>query len=164
MAAGLRGLARAGQPTRETYMAVAGKLLAWRVRHADPGLWPRAPRMLTATLDDGWGHGIGIIQALAEAVGVEVHPLGTCQPAELVVRACADLQPDLLGISVLHFDSDEAVRHIVRRLPIMTTMVAGGAAYRYDPDFAQRTGTHFTARDGRAFLSFLMAFRPHRRE
>jgi hypothetical protein len=156
-------LARLPRPSRDTYLAAAAKLRAWQTAHGPSTLWSAAPCMATATLDDGWGHGLQIIQELAEAVGVRVHPLGICRSPDEVIDACMAHQPDLLGITVLQFDSEEAVRHIVTHLPPVTTLVAGGPAYRYDPDFAARTGTHFSAADGRDFLRFLLGFRPCRR-
>ena len=145
-------------PTRQGYLDAADRLAARRRRGS--ALWARAPRMLTATIDDGWGHGLAVIQALARAAGVRVAPLGILQKPETIVRACRRDRPDLLGLTVLQFDSDDAVRHIVAHLPPPTTLVAGGAAYRYDPDFGKRTRTPFVARNGAAFLQFLLNYRP----
>ncbi len=145
-------------PSRERYLESAANLTAGRRSSLKP-LWPRSPRMLTATLDDGWGHGLEIIHALAEAVGVSVEPLGVLQPPEAVVAACRQHRPDLLGLTVLQFDSDDAVRHILGQLPPDTTLIAGGAAYQFDPDFAKRTQTPFVARNGAAFLQFLQNYR-----
>lgn len=144
-------------PTRQGYLDAADQLAAQRRR--EPVLWPRPPRMLTATIDDGWGEGLAVIQALACGAGVLVENLGVLQPPETIVKACQRERPDLLGLTVLQFDSDDAVRHIVERLPPQTTLVAGGAAYRYDPDFAKRTRTPFVARNGAAFLQFLLNYR-----
>jgi methylmalonyl-CoA mutase cobalamin-binding subunit len=121
--------------------------------------------MVTATLDDGWGHGLAVIEALAVAVGVVVHALGVRQPPATIVNACHDKQADLLGLTVLQFDSDEDLIAITRALPPETTLIAGGAAFIYDPEFAARTGTPVVARDGAAFLTFLLQFQPvERRE
>ncbi|MDJ0722041.1 MAG: cobalamin-dependent protein [Desulfobacterales bacterium] len=143
-------------PTRQGYLDAADQLAAQGRR--EPALWPRPPRMLTATIDDGWGEGLTVIQALACGAGVLVENLGVLQPPETIVRACRRERPDLLGLTVLQFDSDDAVRHIVARLPPQTTLVAGGAAYRYDPDFAKRTRTPVVARNGAAFLQFLLNY------
>ncbi len=146
-------------PTREGYLEAAVVLTAARRRSGQQTLWQRAPLMLTATLDDGWGHGLDIIHALAEAVGVRVEPLGVLQTPETVVAACRQHRPDLLGLTVLQFDSDDAVRHILAHLPPPTTLIAGGAAYQFDPDFAGRSQTPFVARNGAAFLQFLANYR-----
>ncbi len=147
-------------PTRQGYMEAAGQLRAHRQQAGHKALWPRTIRMLTATVDDGWGYGLEVIHALAEAIGVRVAPLGVLQAPEAIVAACRRKRPDLLGLTVLQFDSDDAVRHIVDRLPAATTLVAGGAAYQYDPDFAARTRTPFVARHGAAFLRFLLHYQP----
>jgi len=151
---------RRGKPSREDYLEGARKLEALRRQSAWGGLWPQPPLMITATLDDGWGHGLEIIEALAASVGVAVHSLGVLQSPETIVQACRERQPDLLGLTVLQFDSDDALIRITRSLPPVTTLIAGGAAYRYDPEFAERTGTHAVARDGIAFLRFLLGYQP----
>ena len=151
---------RCGNPTREVYLQGARELEAHRIRSPWGGLWPRSPLMITATLDDGWGHGLGIIEALASAVGISIHSMGVLQPPSSIVQVCCEKKPDLLGLTVLQFDSDDAVREINAGLPPMTTLIAGGAAYRYDPDFAERSGTRAVARDGRAFLHFLLHYQP----
>ncbi len=148
---------RDNPPTREGYLETAAALTAGRQSELKP-LWPRSPSMVTATLDDGWGHGLDIIHSLAEAVGVHIEPLGVLQSPEAVVAACREHRPALLGLTVLQFDSDDAVRHILAHLPPTTTLVAGGAAYQFDPDFAERTQTPFVARNGAAFLQFLLNY------
>jgi methylmalonyl-CoA mutase cobalamin-binding subunit len=156
----LQDWSRQGKPTREDYLEGARKLEALRRQSEWGGLWPRPPSMLTATLDDGWGHGLDIIEALAVSAGVTVHALGVLQSPATIVRACRDRQPDLLGLTVLQFDSDDALIHITRSLPPGTTLIGGGAAYLYDPEFAERTGTHAVARDGIGFLRFLLDYQP----
>jgi len=156
----LQDWARQGKPTREDYLEGARKLETLRRQSEWGGLWPQSPLMITATLDDGWGHGLDIIETLAASVGVTVHSLGVLQSPAAIVQACRDRQPALLGLTVLQFDSDEALIHITRALPPVTTLIAGGAAYLYDPEFAERTGTHAVARDGRAFLQFLLDYQP----
>ena len=148
------------KPTREDYLGAAAQLAACAREPGCSALWPRPPVMLTATLDDGWGHGLEIIQALAAAAGIRVEPLGVLQAPEAVAAACRRKRPELLGLTVLQFDSDDAVRYIAAHLPAVTTLVAGGAAYRYDPDFAERTGTPFVAHSGAAFLRFLLNYQP----
>jgi methylmalonyl-CoA mutase cobalamin-binding subunit len=148
------------KPTRDGYLGAAERLAAFGRQPHCMALWPRPPVMLTATLDDGWGYGLEIIQALAAAAGIQVEPLGVLQRPEAVVAACRHKHPDLLGLTVLQFDSDEAVQHVVTHLPAGTTLIAGGAAYLYDPDFAERTRTPVVATNGAAFLSFLLEYHP----
>ena len=154
----LQQWSRRGKPSREDYFSMAREFEVVRRQSEWGGLWPQPPSMITATLDDGWGHGLDIIEALAASVGVAVHSLGVLQAPATIVQACRERQPDLLGLTVLQFDSDDAMIHITRSLPPVTTLIAGGAAYRYDPEFAERTGTHAVARDGIAFLRFLLGY------
>ena len=149
-----------GKPTREDYLAGARTLERLRRESPHRGLWPEPPLMITATLDDGWGHGLDVIEALAAAVGVVVHRLGVLQRPPAILAACRAQQADLLGLTVLQFDSDDDLSEITRALPPETTLIAGGAAFVYDPEFAVRTGTLHVARDGAAFLAFLLRFTP----
>jgi methylmalonyl-CoA mutase cobalamin-binding subunit len=149
-----------GKPTREDYLAGARTLESLRRESPRRGLWPKPPLMITATLDDGWGHGLDVIEALAAAVGVAVHRLGVLQRPEGILATCREQQADLLGLTVLQFDSDDDLTEITRGLPPETTLIAGGAAFVYDPEFAARTGTLHVARDGAAFLRFLIGFNP----
>jgi methylmalonyl-CoA mutase cobalamin-binding subunit len=151
---------RLAKPTREDYLKGAQMLDHLRRQSGEGGLWSRPPLMMTATLDDGWGHGLDVIESLAAAVGVTISPLGLLQPPATILKACREAQPDLLGLTVLQFDSDDALKKITAALPPITTVIAGGAAFRYDPEFAERTGTHAVARDGAAFLRFLLAYQP----
>ncbi len=149
-----------GKPTREDYLAGARALEGLRREAPRRGLWLKPPLMITATLDDGWGHGLDVIEALAAAVGVVVHRLGVLQRPPAILAACRAQQADLLGLTVLQFDSDDDLSEITRALPPETTLIAGGAAFIYDPEFAVRTGTLHVARDGVAFLRFLLEFNP----
>ena len=149
-----------GKPTREDYLAGARALETLRRQSPNHGLWPTPPLMITATLDDGWGHGLEVIEALAAAVGVAVYPLGVLQRPDAILAACRERHADLLGLTVLQFDSDDDLIEITRGLPPATTMIAGGAAFIHDPEFAARTGTQNMARDGAAFMQFLLRFTP----
>jgi methylmalonyl-CoA mutase cobalamin-binding subunit len=144
-------------PTRESYLNTAGELSAWRSERGHPGLWEPPPLMVTATIDDGLGHGMEVIENLAEAAGVRIHSLGLLRSPDDIVKACLELTPRLLGLTVLQLDSDDWVADIVRRLPSSTLLVAGGPAFQYDEDFARRTGTHVVVKNGAAFLKFLIS-------
>ena len=113
--------------------------------------------MVSATIDDGWGHGLEVIEKLAAATGVRIHSLGLLQSPERISEACLKLNPRLLGLTVLQLDSDDWVADIVRRLPSSTLLVAGGPAFHYDEDLARRTGTHVVVKNGAAFLQFLIS-------
>jgi methylmalonyl-CoA mutase cobalamin-binding subunit len=146
--------------TRETFLNTAEDLTAWRTAHHHPGLWPSPPLMLTATIDDGWGHGLEIIEKLAAAIGIRVQRIGLLQSTGRIITACREQSPDFLGLTVLQFDSDDTVAEIARNLPPSTLLIAGGAAYQYDDDFAERTGTPVVIKNGAALLRFLMQWNP----
>lgn len=151
------------RPTRQDYLEAAGTLTACARQSGRKPLWRHPPYMVTATVDDGWGHGLEVIQTLAAAAGVRVDPLGVLMTSDAITAACHRKMPDLLGLTVLQFDSEDAVRRIVAHLPPVTTLVAGGAAYQYDPDFAVQTQTPFVALSGAAFLRFLLNYHPPER-
>jgi len=145
-----------GPPTREVYLNAARELRLWRKERNHTGLWTVPPLMVTATVDDGWGHGLEVIEKLADAVGIRVNPLGLLQAPAAIIEACRRMKPHFLGMTVLQFDSDDMVAEIIHGLPPFTRLVAGGAAFHYDPDFAARTGTHVVMKNGTAFLRFLI--------
>ncbi|MGD9973831.1 MAG: hypothetical protein AB7S77_12300 [Desulfatirhabdiaceae bacterium] len=145
-----------GPPTREVYLNAARELTVWRKERNHTGLWTVPPLMVTATIDDGWGHGLEVIEKLAEAAGIRVHSLGLLQPPVAIIDACRRMKPHFLGMTVLQFDSDDKVAEIVHGLPSFTRLVAGGAAFYHDPDFAVRTGTHVVMKNGALFLQFLI--------
>ena len=151
---------RAGKPSREDYLKGARWLERQRSQSQYKGLWPQPPLMITATVDDGWGHGLDVMEALAMAVGITIDRLGVLQSPATILKACRERHPDLLGLTVLQFDSDDALKEIATSLPETITLVAGGAAFRYDPDFARRTATRVVARNGASFLQFLLTFQP----
>lgn len=146
-----------GPPTREVYLNAARELTVWRKERNHTGLWAVSPLMVTATIDDGWGHGLEVIEKLADAAGLRVSRLGLLQTPAIIIEACHRMKPYFLGMTVLQFDSDEMVAETVRGLPSSTRLVAGGAAFHHDPDFATRTGTRMVVKNGAAFLRFLMA-------
>ena len=147
----------AGLPSRQELMAAADRLGQMRRDLKVPGLWPRSPILLTATLDDGIGQGLAVIEAFAAAIGMEVIPLGLMQSPTAVIDACWHHQPHFLGMTILQFDSEDELREIARALPATTCIVAGGPVFLADPGFADRTGTHFAARHVADFLRHMLS-------
>jgi methylmalonyl-CoA mutase cobalamin-binding subunit len=150
-----------GRPSREGYLRAAEQLTDWKRAVGIDGLWSPAPRMVTATLDDMLGHGLDLIHRLARLVGLRLHPLGLLQTPETIVKACRRLRPDLLGLTVLQFDSEDNLTAIHRRLPVTTRLIAGGPVFRADPQLAHRAGVDAVIPDAAAFLRFMLDFRPH---
>ena len=113
---------------------------------------------MTATLDDGLGHGLEIIRMFSEIAGLEIINLGLLLTPEEIITACKKTPPDLLGFTVLQFDSEENILMISRNLPSKTKIIAGGPVFTADPEFARRAGIHFTAKNVAYFIRFLLQF------
>jgi len=122
----LQSWQQSGIPSRQRLVDQASRILALRDAMAIPGLWHNPPLMLAATLDDGFGHGLEIIRLWAEAVGMQVHFAGLLLNPSQILEACRRLQPDLLGVTVLQFDTAESVQRIAESLPPGTRLIAGG--------------------------------------
>ncbi len=152
----LKILRQTSHPSRTLFMDEARNLLEWKNIHGISGLWDQPPLMLTATLDDGWGHGLEVIRLYADAAGVRVHHLGLLCTPEFIIRECLQYRPDILGMTVLQFDTEEAVAMIRQNIPEKTRIVAGGPLFRADPEFAQRAGIDVTAKDAVEFMEYLL--------
>jgi methanogenic corrinoid protein MtbC1 len=150
------GLLANGRPSRTELAAAIKDLQAWKMEHQVAGLWKDPPLMVTATLDDAMGHGLDLIHQYAELAGLKVQALGLLQSAETVAAACRELNPALLGLTVLQFDTEEDLIQIARNIPETTRIVAGGPVFKADPDLARRAGIHRVAADAADFLNFLL--------
>ena len=145
-----------GLPSRQGLDEAAGNLECLRDRLRVEGLWRQSPSMVTATLDDGLGHGLAIIEKYALAVGIRLIRLGLMQAPGAVVDACRRHQPDFLGLTILQFDTEDDLTLIANHLPRETRMVAGGPVFLGDPDFAGRTGIHYAAKNVAYFLRYML--------
>lgn len=130
----------------------------WKVKTGASRLWDNPPLMITATLDDGLGQGLEIIRMFSETAGLEIIDLGLLVTPEKIITACEKNNPDLLGLTVLQFDSEEDILMISRNLSSKTKIIAGGPVFTADPEFARRTGIHFTAKNVAYFIRFLLQF------
>lgn len=128
------------------------------MKTGNSGLWDKPPLMITATLDDGLGQGLEIIRMFSETAGIEIIDLGLLVTPERIIAECKENNPDLLGLTVLQFDSEEDILMIRRNLPSKTKIIAGGPVFTADPGFARRTGIHFTAKNVAYFIRFLLQF------
>jgi len=145
-----------GLPSREQIVQCARESIRWKQATGSQGLWSTTPRLLTATLDDGIGQGIEIIHLFAEAMGMQVIPLGLVRPAEVIVAACHEHRPEVVGLTVLQLDSEEELARVGHRLPDGTCLIAGGPAFRHDPDMAQRCGVHYVAANVAYFIDYML--------
>ena len=120
------------------------------------GIWENAPSMLTATLDDGLGQGLAIIERFASAIGIRLISLGVMQSPAVIVEACRQHRPEYLGLTILQFDSEDNLAYIASAIPGKTRIVAGGPVFIGDPGFAGRTGTHHAAKNVASFLRIML--------
>ncbi|RZB38594.1 MAG: hypothetical protein SRB2_00342 [Desulfobacteraceae bacterium Eth-SRB2] len=93
-----------------------------------------------------------------EAAGLEIIELGLLVTPEKIITACKKNKPDLLGLTVLQFDSEENILMISGNLPSKTKIIAGGPVFTANRGFARRTGIHFTAKNVAYFIRFLLQF------
>ena len=145
-------------PSRSELEKAAGDLRELKMKTGGSGLWDIPPLMITATLDDGLGHGLEVIRMFSEAAGLEIIELGLLVTPEKIITACKKNKPDLLGLTVLQFDSEESILMISRNLPSKTKIIAGGPVFTADRGFARRAGVHFTAKNVAYFIRFLLQF------
>jgi methylmalonyl-CoA mutase cobalamin-binding subunit len=146
----------AGLPSRQGLDEAACKLERLRQRLNVQGIWEHPPCMVTATLDDGLGQGLAVIEKYATVIGMRLISLGLMQTSTVIIDACRRHQADYLGLTILQFDTEDDLTHIANHLPRKTRIVAGGPVFTGDPDFADRTGTHHAAKNVADFLRFML--------
>lgn len=153
---------------------LGGRLARWRIlrdlealdglrKSVPPSCTPPPetfPLIYLATVDDGWGHGLDVIEAAARAMGARTVRLGLLCSAERILAACTQEPPHILGLTVLHGESEPEITHIVQGIRPPIRVWAGGPVFRWDPDFARRTGIHDVVDDVGAFLQRLSSLLP----
>ena len=148
-----------GLPSRYEIETTGLELLEWKRANHVSGLWSKPPIMITATLDDGIGKGIEIIQFFAEIAGIEVIPLGIMQSPETIVNECTKHRPALLGLTILRSYACEDLEYIGHNIPSNTLLLAGGGPFlQSDPELAIRANVDFVLKDVAAFLQFILDF------
>ena len=145
-----------GLPSRQKLAEQAEKLDRLREHLKAEGLWEHPPCMLTATLDDGLGQGLAIIEKYALAMGMRLISIGLMQTPQAILDACLRHQPEYLGLTILQFDTANDLTLIAENLPRKTRIVAGGPVFSGDSDFAGQTGVHHTAKNVAVFLRLML--------
>ncbi|MBF0121735.1 MAG: cobalamin-dependent protein [Desulfobacterales bacterium] len=145
-----------GIPERSHLFQHAKVLSDWKKDNDILSLWIRQPLMLTATLDDSWGHGLEVIHAFADILGLKKVFIGLLQSPEVIIERCKQHQPDILGLTVLQFDSEDELSIIAKNVPHKTKIIAGGSIFKADPELINRTGIHFAAKDVSDFLYYML--------
>jgi methylmalonyl-CoA mutase cobalamin-binding subunit len=112
--------------------------------------------MMTASLDDGLGQGLAVIEMYAVTIGMRLISLGLMQTPGAIIDACHRHRPDYLGLTILQFDSEDDLTAIAKKLPANTRLVAGGPVFVGDRDFAGRTGIDYAAKNVADFLQYML--------
>ena len=120
------------------------------------GLWPSPPLMITATLDDALGQGLTIIHLFSRLAGVDVKPLGLMQPPEKIIDTCRKCLPDILGMTILQFHSEETLCDMIAHLPSQTRVIAGGPIFKSFSKEELDAKEYQVLNDMRYFLDFLL--------
>jgi hypothetical protein len=147
-----------GIPAREELLELAEELAELGRAEGYAGLWGESvpPLLVTATVDDGWGHGIEIINRYAQALGLRTHSLGLLQAPVTIVDYCRLHLPEWLGLTVLQFDSEEMIKWLSVRLPGQTRLILGGPLFRVDPELAERMGAYQVAGSIADFVELML--------
>jgi hypothetical protein len=143
-------------PSHSELESFGKMLLNWKRTEKIKGLWDDSPLMVSTTLDDGLGQGLRIINLYAEVAGLTVMPIGLLQPPEKIIDVCNRNFPDILGLTVLQFDSEEMIVTIRQGIDPNIKMIAGGPVFSADSEFAERTGINFVAKNVASFLEYLL--------
>jgi methanogenic corrinoid protein MtbC1 len=143
-------------PSHNELESIGRALLEWKMEENIQGLWDVPPLIISATIDDGLGQGLRIINLYSEVAGLSVMPIGLLQPVEKIIGACSKNRPDMLGLTVLQFDSEEMLIEIRRGISPDIKIIAGGPVFAADSDFAERVGVDFVAKNVAAYLGYLL--------
>ncbi|MFZ5564589.1 MAG: hypothetical protein ACOZBW_11095 [Thermodesulfobacteriota bacterium] len=146
---------------RNRLMITGRSLAAWKQRHAIAGLWPTAPTLATATLDDGLGMGLDLIELYAGVAGMRVERLGLLAEPEDLMAACERRRPDFLGLTVLRDDAMDLLdTRIAPAVPAGTTILAGGPVFRLLPSSERKEKPYVILPDLPAFVRFVLNLKP----
>lgn len=148
-----------GLPPRWSIEQSLLRLFDWQNEHETEALLSPRPLLFTATLDDGWGHGLELIHLCAGAAGWEVRPLGLLLSPDKILAACRESPPDFLGLTMLHSDSESGLSTIAGNLPGKTRLLAGGPPFKFDPELAERAGVHHVSANVADFLEYILSRR-----
>ncbi|MFH2064000.1 MAG: cobalamin B12-binding domain-containing protein [Pseudomonadota bacterium] len=143
-------------PSHNELESIGRALLEWKMAENIQGLWDDPPLIISTTIDDGLGQGLRIINLYSEVAGLSVMPIGLLQPVEKIIGACSKYRPDMLGLTVLQFDSEEMLIEIKRGISPDIKIIAGGPVFTADSDLAERVGVHFVAKNVAAYLRYLL--------
>ena len=145
-----------GLPTRQQIERLLAELEHWRQATPGPGLWAQPPLLATATLDDGWGHGLQLIETCALAIGMETRRIGLLETPDRIVARCRALEPQFLGLTILQDDLQDQATAIAHRLPPATRLLVGGPPFRHDPEWHLSFAPYQVCRNLADFLEVML--------
>ncbi|MDY6903484.1 MAG: hypothetical protein SWH61_02255 [Thermodesulfobacteriota bacterium] len=138
-------------------LATARSMLDLKQDQGIDGIFAIPPRMMTATLDDGIGQGLILIHCLAELAGVVLTPLGLMQTPETIITECRHRQPDILGLTVLQYETEEMLcDELIPQLPGDVTVILGGPVFRTMGGETLAAKPYRVLNDAGAFLDYLL--------
>ena len=120
------------------------------------GLWLSPPLMMTATLDDAIGQGLKIIHLYSRLAGMNVKQLGLMQSPENIIAACRQSKPDVLGLTILQFPSEETLCDMVGSLPSRTRVIVGGPIFNSFSLEELDTKKYHVLKNIQHFIDFLL--------
>lgn len=110
---------------------IGEKIMEWKVREGVGDLVNQPAKMVTATLDDAIGQGLKMIHLFSCIMGIDIIPLGLMQSEERIVAECVKHQPDFLGLTILQFDTEDALDTLIREIPMDIKVIVGGPVFRF---------------------------------
>lgn len=149
-----------GLPSHSELLALADQI-ATEVPGSADGLWaPHRPLLLTATMDDGIGQGLQIVERYARLVGMRVQALGLNCSVNEIVMASQKASPQMIGLTVLQWDTLEEITALRRVLPETVALVIGGPIFRRHPLVALKSGVDAVAGGIGEFVEYLLNWSP----
>ncbi len=139
------------------------ELLTWKTSQQLDGIFKTPPTLMTATLDDGIGQGLKSIHCFAELAGMKTVPLGLMQAPETIIAECRRQVPDFLGLTVLHYETEERLcSDIIPQLPDSVQVIAGGPIFATMSEAVLAAKPYRVLNNIKVFLNFLLDMNDNR--
>jgi methylmalonyl-CoA mutase cobalamin-binding subunit len=101
-----------------------------------------------------------LIHCFAELAGLTVLPLGLMRTPDIIVNECRRQRPDILGLTVLHDDTEEDLRAlIIPKIPETVRVIVGGPVFKAMTTEVLADKPYRVLNTIPAFLSYLLGLR-----
>lgn len=87
-------------------------------------------RLVTATLDDGWGLGLEIIHNACNVLGISYTFMGLLKTPEEIAQLCESEKPDAVGVTVIQEETLDTLFRLRSLLSPKIKIFAGGPAIK----------------------------------